>query len=138
MTEGCTPCRVDGRAAGRPIASRRKFRRLRQSCGWNLVLPRGTCWPKTEKLGGNPLHTEPVLQLKVERVRKRHVEPLSPFFAGYIAQHGSRLLHGQGNLWKKTWRSYGRYECDFGYLGECSWIPLFEQQFISEKTMTRI
>ena len=27
----------------RPVASRRRFRRLRQSCGWNLVLQRGIC-----------------------------------------------------------------------------------------------
>ena len=39
---------------------------------------------------------------------------------------------------KTTWRSYGRFECEFCLFGECSRIPLFEQQFISEKTMTRI
>ena len=37
--------------------------------------------------------------------------------AGHIALHGSRLLHGQEDLWKTTRRSYGRFECDFGYLG---------------------
>ena len=41
--------------------------------------------------------------------------------------HGGRLLHGQENLWKIIWRSCGRFECE---------IPLFEQQFISEKTLT--
>ena len=31
----------------RPVASRRRrFRRLRQSCGWKMVLERGTCCPK--------------------------------------------------------------------------------------------
>ena len=55
---------VDGRASGRPIASgRRKFRRLRQPCGWNLVLQRRICCPKQKSLGETPLHTEPVLQL---------------------------------------------------------------------------
>ena len=47
------PLRVDGRAAGSPVASRRrKFRRLGQSCGWNLVLWRRICCPNN-KLGRN-------------------------------------------------------------------------------------
>ena len=45
--------------------------------------------------------------------------PPSPHIAGHIVLHGSRLLHGQENLWKTTWRSYGRFECEFGYFGEC-------------------
>ena len=46
-TKGCIPWRVDGRPVVRPVASRRrKFRRLRQFCGWNLALPRRTCCPK--------------------------------------------------------------------------------------------
>ena len=57
--------------------------------------------PKTVKLGSNPLHTEPVLQLrrKVKRIQKRHGTTTSE------------------NLWKTTWRSYERFECVFGYLG---------------------
>ena len=43
--------------------------------------------------------------------------PLSPYIAGHIALHGSRLLHGQEDLWKATWRSDGRFACEFGYLG---------------------
>ena len=31
--------------------------------------------------------------------------PLSPQIAGHIALCGSRLLHGQENLWKTNWRS---------------------------------
>ena len=58
------------------------------------------------------------------------METLSPNIATHIPLYGSRLLHGQENLWKTTFRSYER----FGR--ECSWIPLFEQQFISEKTKT--
>ena len=73
-TQRCIPWRFYGRVACRAVASRRrKFRRLRQSSGWNLELQRRTCCPKTTKLGGNPLHTKPVLQLtrKVKRIRKR-------------------------------------------------------------------
>ena len=51
-TQGYIPWRVDGKAAVRPVSSRiRRFKRLRQSWGWNLVLQRGTRygrsrWPK--------------------------------------------------------------------------------------------
>ena len=45
--------------------------------------------------------------------------PLSPHIAEHIPPHGSSILHGQENLWKTTWRSYGRVECDFG-CGESS------------------
>ena len=45
---------------------RRRSRRLRQSCGWNLVLQRRTLL-KTVKLGCNNLHTEPVLQLTSQK-----------------------------------------------------------------------
>ena len=34
--------------------------------------------------------------------------PLPPNIARHIALYGSRLLHGQENLWKTTWQSYGR------------------------------
>ena len=50
-TQGCIPWWVDGRAAGRPVASRRrKFRKLRESWSWNLVLQRGICCPKQKPL----------------------------------------------------------------------------------------
>ena len=39
--------------------------------------------------------------------------PLSPHIAGHIALYGSRLLNGQV---KSTWRSNGRFKCEFGYL----------------------
>ena len=42
--------------------------------------------------------------------------PLPSNIAGHIALHGSCLLHGQEDFWKKTRRSYGRFECEFGYL----------------------
>ena len=41
--------------------------------------------------------------------------PLPSNIAGHIAPHGSRLLHGQENLWKTTMRFHGRFECEFGY-----------------------
>ena len=44
------------------------------------------------------------------------MEPLSPNITEQIPLYGSRLLHGQENLWKTTWRSYERFECEFGYL----------------------
>ena len=43
--------------------------------------------------------------------------PTPPNIAGHIALYGSRLLDGQENLWKTTWRSCGRFECELGYLG---------------------
>ena len=73
--------------------------------------------PKTVKLGSNPLHKEPVLQLtrKVKRIQS-DMRPLLPNVAEHIPLYGSRLLHGQENLWKTTWRSYESFECEFGYL----------------------
>ena len=38
--------------------------------------------------------------------------PLPPNIDGHIALFGSRLLHGQEDLWKTN----GRFECEFGYL----------------------
>ena len=44
-TKGCILWRVNGKAAGKPVASRRRrFRRLRQSWGWDLVLQRETSY----------------------------------------------------------------------------------------------
>ena len=42
---------------------------------------------------------------------------LPPSIATHIPLYGRRLLHDQGNLWKTTWRSYERFGCEFGYLG---------------------
>ena len=64
--------------------------------------------------------------------------PLPPNIAGHIALQGSSLLHGQPDLWKTTRRSYGKICLWIWLFGDCSWIPLFKQQVISEKTMTRI
>ena len=41
------------------------------------------------------------LSMKVKRIRSLHI-------AGHI--------NGQENLWKTTWRFYGRFECEYGYL----------------------
>ena len=47
-TEGCILWRVNGKAAGRPVASRRRrFRRLRQSWGWDLVRQSETSYGET-------------------------------------------------------------------------------------------
>ena len=43
--------------------------------------------------------------------------PLPSNIAKHIPFYGSRLLHGQENLWKTTWRSYERFECEFRHLG---------------------
>ena len=43
--------------------------------------------------------------------------PLSPHIAGRIALLGSRLLHGQENLWKTTRRFFEIFQCEFGDLG---------------------
>ena len=74
--------------------------------------------PKTVKLGCNPLHTEPVLQL-IRKVKKRHrsdVETRLPNIATHIPVHGSRLVHDQENLRKTTWPSCERLGCELGYL----------------------
>ena len=42
--------------------------------------------------------------------------PLPPHIAEHISFFGNRLLHGQENLWKTTWRSCGRFACECGCL----------------------
>ena len=67
------------------------------------------------KAWGNPLHTEPVLQLtrKVERIRKPHGTTICI----YRRTHRTTWkLHGQEDLWKTARRSYARFECEFGYV----------------------
>ena len=74
--------------------------------------------PKTVKLGGNPMHTKPALQL-IRKVKKRHrrdVKTLLPNIATHIPVHGSRLVHDQENLRKTTWRSCERLGCELGCL----------------------
>ena len=86
-TKGCIPWRVNGKAAGKPVASRRRrFRRtptilrLRSGTTKGNKLRRNPL-PETVKLGDNPLHTEPVLQLtrKVQRIQKRHGTTISKY-----------------------------------------------------------
>ena len=79
-----------------------------------LRLEPGTLLPTTMKLGRNTLHKEPGCSGD-EESQKNTDRPLSPRIAGHIALHVSRRLHGQENLWKTTWRSCGRFECEFGY-----------------------
>ena len=112
---------TDGRAAVRPVASRRrKFRRLRQSSGWNLELKRRTCCPKQQSLEETLAHEA---SSSVDQESQKNTEATwdhylpSPHIARHTALHGSRLLNGHANLWKTTRRSYGIFECEFGYLG---------------------
>ena len=96
---------------------RRKFRRLKQSCGWILVLQRGTCCPKQYSLGETPCTRSQFFSWPGKsKEYGSDMWPLSPHIAGHVALHGSRLLHGQEDLWKTTRRSYGRFECEFGCL----------------------
>ena len=44
------------------------------------------------------------------------MQTLPPNIATQIPLYGSRLLHGQGNVWKKTPRSYERFGSEFGNL----------------------
>ena len=137
-TQGCIFWRVDGRAAGDSVASRRrKFRRLSNPAA-------GTWYFKEEfvaetiKLGRTPLHTEPVLQLT--RKSKEYGSDMgrpSAHIAGHIALYGSRLLQWSGRSMENHLAILWKIWMCFGLFGECSWILLFEQQFISEKTMTR-
>ena len=100
---------------------------------------KGNPLPQTVKLRCNPLHTEPVLQLtrKVKRIRKRHGtttfknrrthrttrKPSSPWL-------GRSMENQLAILWKTLMWIW--------LFGEYSWMPLFKQRFISEKTATWI
>ena len=58
--------------------------------------------------------------------------------SGHSSSHGSSLLDRQGDQRTRTWRPYEWFGWEYGYLGHIFWTPLFEQQFILNKTMTRI
>ena len=70
------------------------------------------------KLGRTPLHTEPVLQLtrKVKRIRKRRGTTISTYRRTHRTMWKPCSPWSE-NLWKTTWPSYERFECDFGHLG---------------------
>ena len=139
--QGCIPWRVDGRAAGRPVASRkRKFRRLRQSWGWDLVPQKRTCCPKQWGLGRNPCTRSQFFSWP--RKSKEYgsgAGPPSPHIAENISLFwkpsspwsGKSMEDNLAILWK-IWM--------WIWLANqwMSWTPLFEQRFISAKTMTRI
>ena len=118
-TEGCIPWRVNGKAAVKPVASRRRrFRRLRQSWGWGLVLQRGTCCQKHKSLGATSCTRSQFFRWQGKSKGYRSdMEPPLPNIAEHIPLCGRRLLFGQENLWKTTWRSYERFECEFDCLG---------------------
>ena len=115
-TKGCILWRVDGKAAVRPVASWR--RRFEDS---NNSEAKTWCY-KGESFAQN--HTAWVqpfahgVSSSVDQDSRKgagatwdHYLHISP----NIALYGSRLLHGQENLWKTIWRSYGRFECEFCY-----------------------
>ena len=90
------------------------------------------------KLGWNPLHKEPVLQLtrKVKRVRKRHGTTISTYCGTHRTTwkpsspwSGRSMENNQAILWK-IWMWIWK-------MGECSRIPLLKQQFISEEITRR-
>ena len=95
--------------------------------------------PQNCKAWGNPLHTEPVLQLtkKIKRIRKRRGTTISTYrrthrttwkpSSSWSGRSMENHLAIQWKIWTWIW-----------LIGECSWIPLFEQQFISEKTDTNL
>ena len=94
--------------------------------------------PKTVNLVRNLLHTERVFQLtrRVKKDTEATWKHLSPNIVTHIPLCGYRLLHGQGNLWKTTWRSYERLGCEMGYFGNVHECHLSSSGSKSEKTMT--
>ena len=78
------PLRVDGRAAGSPVASRRrKFRRLGQSCGLNLVQKRRICCPKQSSAHGARSSVDQESQKNMEPTWDHHLQ-LSPDTSHYM------------------------------------------------------
>ena len=78
---------------------------------WNLL-------PRKAKLWGNPFAHGASSSVDQENQKNMeatwdHYLHISP---GHIELYGSRLLHGQEDLWKTTWRSSGRFDCELGYL----------------------
>ena len=122
-----------GRIEKKKIQKTPTILRLRPSTTkWNLL-------PRKAKLWRTPLHTEPVLQLtkKIKRIRKRRGTTISTYrrthrtiwkpSSSWSGRSMENHLAIQWKIWLWTW-----------LFGECSWIPLFVQQFISEKTVTLI
>ena len=115
-TKRCIPWQVDGNAAGRPVAlRRRRFRRLQQSWGWDLVLRRGTCCPEKQSFGELPCTRSQFFSWPGKSKKYgSDVGPTSPHITRHIALYGRRPLHGQEDLWKTTCRSCGRFDCELG------------------------
>ena len=77
---------------------------------------KGNLLPKTEKLGSNPLHTEPVLQLN-KKVKKDTEASWNHYLQ--ISPNTSVFSHGHEDPWKTTWRSCERLGLDFFFFAEC-------------------
>ena len=72
--------------------------------------------PKTVKLGTPCTRSQFFSWQAKSKGYRSYMGPLSTNIAGHIALYGSHLLHGLVNLWKKTWRSYWRFDCTFGHM----------------------
>ena len=110
-TKGCIPWRVNWKAAGE---TRRIKKKKIQKTPTILRLRSGNPLPKTVKLGGNPCAhgASSSVDKEIQKDQERHGTTTSKYRRIH-ASDGSRLLHGQENLWKTTWRSYERLECEF-------------------------
>ena len=76
----------------------------------------GTCCPNSKAWGQPPCTRSQFFSWPGKSKEcGSDVGPLPPNIAGHIALLEG-LLHGQENLWKTTRRSYGRFECEIGYL----------------------
>ena len=139
-TTGCIHWRVNGKAAEKPVAARRRFRRLRQS--WDLVLQQVTArtvaqnskaWVQPFAHGASSSVDEESKKKTQKRrgdttSKYRHTHPNtrkpSCPWSGESTEDNLAILWKIG-MW--TW-----------LFGDKSRMPLFKQQFFSDKTMMRI
>ena len=73
--------------------------------------------PKQKSLYTTPAHgASSSFDKESQKGYRSDMGPPPPNVAEHIPFFGSRLLHGQENLQKTTWRSCERFECEIGYL----------------------
>ena len=140
-TKECIPWRVDGHSNGETCRiEKKKIQKTPTNLRLRLGITKENLLPKTVKLVCNPCTRSQFFSWQGKSKGYRSdMGPLSPNIAEHTPLYGNRLLHSQEKsmednlaiLWK-TW-AWIWLSGD-----ECSWIPLFEQRLISEKTMTRI
>ena len=93
---------------------KKKIPKTRTKLRLRSVTAKGNFLPQTVKLGSNPIahRASSSVDEEVKRIQKRRGNiyfQISP----HIPSYGSLLLHGQGHLWKTTWRSYERFGREF-------------------------